>query len=858
MEQAADSQRRGIRKYAVEYVTWWKFGRYPLKIEGMENLRAAEEISKGMVVIPNHLSFSDAPIIAQNIKFGKPPVFLMDANVYQKQYDIDRNFRAILSEVDILPINFKKPGSIRTAAKLAAAGRPVVIFPEGALSRTGGLMKIHEGAAAIAYHADVPFLPMTLDGMQRIPGASPHLGSVYATEKWPQLRIVIHPAASLNVPETTVDAPGEERNVSRREMKEMRLARVRALMQGAAVEGRDKGLTNFGAFQKARRDFGGKRIIVQQPNRDYPTEMDNASYDDLALGTYVLGDLIDKALGEVGDERKNVGLMLPNSTTFICSFFGLQEYDRVPALMNVINGIPPFLASVAAADLKTIVTARQFLIGAFRARGQKPEDVNIEYLEIVKALRKKEINLIFLEDITKHVEFLRSLKLAWAKAHTIDQMCRFVGSLIVNFPSFIIGRATLWLAKQRAFKERFLPQAGRNVRPHDVAAILFTSGSEGTPKGVGLTHANILSNAAQVMASQQGIAPGNDKVFNAAPMFHSFGLGVGTMMPLVYGVVSVQFPNPRDFTSIASLVHYENCTIMFGPSSLLHRWGDVAAPEDFGTLRMVIAGAEPLKRETRELYYEKFGLRLIEGYGVTETAPVIAANSNAYNADGSLGLLMPGMNARLEFVEGAAEATGRAVGRLVVQGPNVMAGYYKVENPGVLQPTTDGWHDTGDVVSVSLGDVAGRAEGGVTLKDNARLFFESRAKRSKKINGEFVNFDALERYLSEGFKGGHTHVALDIQGTNGRDQIVVFTTDRHLSREKIVAYFKAIGTHEREYPAKVYLIDKMPQLGSGKTDYQKLTAVATAVENADGAGVVDSGVATATSTASASSAVISD
>src|SRR6185503_16994841 len=253
-------------------------------------------------------------------------------------------------------------------------------------------------------------------------------------------------------------------------------------------------------------------------------------------------------------------------------------------------------------------------------------------------------------------------------------------------------RPTITLGdKLRGFWNRKKPLVVR--KPGDWAAVLFTSGSEGTPKGVVLSHRNMLANAAQAAAR---IDFGRqDKVFNVLPVFHSFGLTVGLVLPLVSGVRIYLYPSPLHYRIVPELVYGTNATILFGTDTFLNGYARTAHPYDFNRVRLIMAGAEAVKDRTRQIYSEKFGVRILEGYGVTETAPVLAINTPHANRVGTVGRLSPLMDARLEPVPGIDEG-----GRLLVRGPNVMLGYYRAEAPGVLEAPPDGWHDTGDIVTI--------------------------------------------------------------------------------------------------------------------------------------------------------------
>jgi acyl-[acyl-carrier-protein]-phospholipid O-acyltransferase / long-chain-fatty-acid--[acyl-carrier-protein] ligase len=311
-----------------------------------------------------------------------------------------------------------------------------------------------------------------------------------------------------------------------------------------------------------------------------------------------------------------------------------------------------------------------------------------------------------------------------------------------------------------------------------------------------LSHRNMLANAAQAAAR---IDFGRqDKVFNVLPVFHSFGLTVGVILPLVSGVRIYLYPSPLHYRTVPELIYGVNATIMFGTDTFLTGYARAAHPYDFRSLRYILAGAEPVKESTRRTYAEKFGLRILEGYGVTETAPVLALNTPMFNRFGTVGRLLPGMEARLEPVPSIEEG-----GRLYVRGPNVMLGYLRAENPGVLEPPPEGWHDTGDIVTID-------AQGFITIK--------GRAKRFAKIGGEMVSLAAVEALAAELWPDALSAVAA-VPDLRKGEKLILVTQKRGATRGDFQAFAKAKGAAELMVPAEVVVVDQVPVLGSGKVDH---------------------------------------
>lgn len=465
------------------------------------------------------------------------------------------------------------------------------------------------------------------------------------------------------------------------------------------------------------------------------------SYRKLLMGARILGE----KLMAFAPEGKPIGLMLPNANGTAVTLMALMSAGRVPAMINFTAGVANVLAACKAAQIDTILTSRAFI-----EKGR---------LDGLIAGLSPTVKIVYLDDIR---------------------------------PTITLGDKLrgLWNAKQPLVKRT----------ANDWATILFTSGSEGTPKGVVLSHRNMLANAAQAAAR---IDFGRqDKVFSVLPVFHSFGLTVGLVLPLVSGVRIYLYPSPLHYRIVPELVYGVNATIMFGTDTFLNGYARSAHAYDFRSLRYILAGAEPVKESTRRTYLEKFGLRILEGYGVTETAPALALNTPMFNKFGTVGRILPGMEARLDKVEGVDEG-----GRLFVSGPNVMLGYLRAENPGVLEPPKDGWHDTGDIVTIDK-------QGFVTIK--------GRAKRFAKIAGEMISFAAVEALAGELWPDSLSAVGAVPDARKG-ERLILVTNKAGATRSEFQAFARSHGATELMMPAEVVTVEKLPLLGTGKIDNVAVT-----------------------------------
>jgi acyl-[acyl-carrier-protein]-phospholipid O-acyltransferase / long-chain-fatty-acid--[acyl-carrier-protein] ligase len=685
-----------------------------LEVEGLDNLKAA---GPAPILALNHVSFLDGPLALTLT--DQEPVFAIDHTIAQAWW-----VKPFLKLSRALPLNPAKPMATRTLIKVVQAGDPLVIFPEGRITVTGGLMKVYDGAAMVADKTGSMVVPIRIDGLERSPFS--RLSSLYVRKKlFPKVKVTILEPVKLEV-------AAELKGRKRRGAAGAALYRV---MSDLVFRTQDLDKTVLEKIIASAKSRGMGELAVEDPVTG------SLSYGKLLAAAALLGE----RFRELYPDEGAVGVMLPNANGTCATVLGLMSAGKVPAMINFTAGATSILSACKAAKLKTVLTSRAFVTQA--KLGPLVDEIG------------RQVNIVWLDDL----------------------------------------RATIGLKdKLLALLRRGSPRVER--KPDDPAVILFTSGSEGAPKGVVLTHRNILSNAAQAAARIDFHA--GDKVFNVLPMFHSFGLTAGTILPLVAGVPAYFYPSPLHYRIVPELVYGSNASIIFGTDTFLSGYARTAHPYDFRSVRYCFAGAEPVKPSTRATYMEKFGLRILEGYGVTEAAPVISINTPMYNRYGTVGKLMPGIEHRLEPVPGVAVG-----GRLFVRGPNIMAGYLRADKPGVLEPLEDGWHDTGDIVTVD-------EDGFVAIK--------GRAKRFAKIGGEMISLAAVEALAGELWKGALSAVATVPDERKG-ERLVLVTDNTTATRAEFLAHARSMGATELMVPAEVRVVDKLPVLGSGKVDFVAVT-----------------------------------
>ncbi|MFM8331770.1 MAG: AMP-binding protein, partial [Candidatus Methylumidiphilus sp.] len=505
----------------------------------------------------------------------------------------------------------------------------------------------------------------------------------------------------------------------------------------------DRDKTLFQALLDARKIHGGGKLALEDIQRKPLT------YNALVTRIFALGG----KLAELSAEGEAVGVLLPTTIACVVVFFGLNSRRRVPAMLNHTSGAHVLLSVCATAQIRTIVTSRRFIEAA--------------KLEGDLALLQAKLRVVFLEDVAATLTLLDK------------------------------ARAAL-----QGIAARGLRHSGGGDAP---AVILFTSGSEGEPKGVVLSHANLLANRDQLVTKIDFTA--QDRVLNVLPLFHSFGLTAGSLMPLLSGMYGFLYPSPLHYKIIPEVAYDISATVMFGANTFLAAYAKHAHPYDFYSVRLVFAGAEKLMAETRQLWSDKFGIRVLEGYGMTEASPAVAVNTNMHCRQGSVGRLLPGIRSQIEAVDGISEG-----GKLHIAGPNVMLGYLLPTQPGQLAPPASrygkGWYDTGDVVRIDR-------EGYVHI--------QGRVKRFAKIGGEMVSLTAVEEIASRLWPGS-LHAALSLPDLQKGERILL-ATDRHdAARPAFIEHLRKEGYSELHLPRIIHVLSPMPILPSGKVDYPAVLA----------------------------------
>ncbi|MDP1578877.1 MAG: AMP-binding protein [Candidatus Didemnitutus sp.] len=474
------------------------------------------------------------------------------------------------------------------------------------------------------------------------------------------------------------------------------------------------------------------------------------TYRQLMMRTQVLTGIFARHLPAEHGER--IGVLLPTVNGALVTVLALWARGKVPAFLNYSTGAAVMISCAKLAALKQVLTSHAFVA---KAR------LNLE------PLREAGLQFIYLEDLRGDATLAGKL-----------------GALFSNYLS--VGRVL-----------RHAP-----VKANDTAAVIFTSGSEGIPKGVELSHRGMLANLRQLFAAVD--LRDDDRFFNALPFFHSFGLVGGIVAPLVRGAFVFNYPSPLHYRIVPTMVYEKNCTVFLGTNTFLNGYARKAHPYDLQTVRYLVAGAEKVQTATFETYARKFGVRIHEGYGATECGPVVCINTKMDPNTATAGRLLPGVEYRLEPVPGVTEG-----GQLFVRTPAMMRGYLNADANAKFQ-ALNGWYDTGDIAAVD-------EDGYVTVL--------GRQKRFAKVSGEMISLTAVEDALGGAFPHFGLRCALAVVAVPDVDKgekLVALANEPRLQLSDVRAAIRAKGLSNLCAPRELRFVQNIPKLGSGKTDYREL------------------------------------
>ena len=668
------------------------------------------------IILPNHVSFLDAVFLY---------LFLPDNVYFVVNTAIAKRFAIFLRKRNYVTVDPLNPYSIKKIVEVVRLNQPVVLFPEGRITTTGGLMKVYSGVGFIALKTGATIYPLIFSGPEY--SKLSRLRYKVRTRWFPQVSIYVDKPIVIGV----------DRSKSFKLQKQEISNKILTLLQQAMFQAKEHWREATNLFDQL-----GLAGVVHGVHKVMAEDIGGAvTYKQGMIGSYVLGRKLAGLLQ--GEER--VGVLLPNSIGHLVTLFGLFYLGKTPAILNFSAGLQNNLDCAQTAEVKSILTSRLFVEKAGFG----------DLISHLAAIYR----IIYLEDV----------------------------------------KATITIADKVRGYSCYL--RGDKAFPGQVSRlVLFTSGSESKPKGVVLNHSNIMANINQISCVIDYTH--QDKMLNALPMFHSFGLTAGTLLPILSGVEVFLYPSPLHYKVVPEIAYDRNASILLGTPTFLMGYAKYANSYDFYRIRYVLAGGEKLKDDVRSIWLDKFGLRILEGYGTTETGPVLSLNTPLFYRKGTVGKFLPGISWQTEEVEGISEG-----GNLLVKGPNVMEGYLLY---GTGFVPAEQWYNCGDVVSVD-------ADGFITIK--------ARVKRFAKISGEMVSLDLVEQ-LAQACFGTDKNAAINISDEKKGERIVLFTMHKTAAKQQLREFLSQSRHGMLLMPAEIIVVDKIPLLGSGKADYVALKAAA--------------------------------
>jgi acyl-[acyl-carrier-protein]-phospholipid O-acyltransferase/long-chain-fatty-acid--[acyl-carrier-protein] ligase len=450
-------------------------------------------------------------------------------------------------------------------------------------------------------------------------------------------------------------------------------------------------------------------------------------------------------------EKGYLGIMIPTSAGAALATVGALMSGRIPVMINYSTGAENNARyAQRKCHFSTIITSKTLL-----------EKINCPVIE----------GMVLIEDIMKSVSSIEKLRTA----------------LFTKFPVKVILNSI------------------HQGDPDDTAGILFTSGSEKDPKAVQLTHRNLASN---IISFCDYIHIYEDDILLAnLVFFHIFGLTVNLWVSFVKGLTMVTYANPTEFQTICRIAREEKPTIMVGTPSFFWGYLQKSEPGDFSSLRLMVAGADKCPDALREGYIKKHGVTLLEGYGTTETSPVVSVNTHEFNKPGSIGKVIPNVQVRIEHLETGETCKPREVGKILVKGELVMKGY--LGDPELTAASiVDGWYNTGDMGF---------------LDEEGYLWHSGRFKRFVKIGGEMVSLVKVENVMEKCLPEGVSCCVVEIPDEK-KGAVIVAALTREVNK---VALLRKMGQElpNLALPRQLYLIKELPMMGTGKIDFRTVTTM---------------------------------
>lgn len=693
------------------------------QVSGVENLKFDEPT----IIMPNHTSLADVVLLANVLP--KETYFVANHRNAEK-------YKSLIKDRNIITINPLNPYSLRSVLKVIKEGKPVVIFPEGRITRTGTLMKIYQGVGFLALKTEAKVIPVFIDGLLK--SKYSYLNDFYKKRTYfPKPKLAFGEPFKIKKVE----------NLSMRKQKENAAGKILSILQDGILKLKEKEQVNlFNELIIASKEYGEKTVISEDING-------KARYKDILLNSYVLSKKFDGLLGT----EQTAGILMPNVNAHIVTLFSLFKLGKTPAILNYSAGPQTLKDNLETANIDTVITSMSFI------KSGKLEPL----LEVIK---KEGKSIIFLDkkDGETEITYFKDGKERIISITAIDKISG-MKDYLAKTPSLSLDNNEI---------------------------VLFTSGSESKPKGVILTHKNLLSNIDQCLSVID--VTSKDTILNVLPMFHSFGFTIGTILPILRGIKLFTYPNPLHYRIIPEIAYNKMATIIFGTATFLAGYGKYANEYDFFKMRYVVCGGEKLKPEVQKLWFDKFGVRILEGYGITETSPVLALNTPVEYKPGTVGKVLPGIDYKIEPVEGIENG-----GNLLVKGPNIAKGYL-IHGKGFVP--LDEWYETGDVVEVDA---------------NGYMSIKSRLKRFAKLGGEMISLNLIEQLAKEKFENSE-FATINVPDKRKGEQIICYTTDENISKEDLKEYISSKGYTNLYIPSKLIYIKELPLLGSGKVNYVSL------------------------------------